>query len=266
MSQVDEMGLTTEAAEYYEQSFVPAIFDQWPARMIDAAGISAGDRVLEVGCGTGVLAREAVKQVGPQGRVAGLDLSESMLSVARRKCPDARFQQGNAMALPFGDAAFDVVASSFMLMFVPDQVAAAREMWRVLEPGGRLAISVWEGLNHNPVYAQFAEIAKRRIDDAAGDSLARPFALGDDGKLAQICDDAGIQGVTINAHAGRARFPSIEDFARTEIQAWVLGDSVDEACLKAVVADSQEAFERYRDAQGTVDFPLNGLIVTARKG
>ncbi len=89
-----------------------------------------------MGCGTGVFAREVTKRVGPNGSVTGLDLSDSMLQVARSICPDANFQQGNAMDLPFEDGSFDVAVASFMLMFVPDPALAVSELWRVLKPGG----------------------------------------------------------------------------------------------------------------------------------
>jgi len=265
MSNVDEMGLTKENAEYYEQSFVPAIFDQWPPRIMEAASIADGDNVLEVGCGTGVHTREIVGRVGEQGRVTGFDLSESLLNVARAKCPGTEFIQGNAMDLPFEGPAFDVVASTFMLMFVPEPVKAVREMWRVLKPGGRLAISVWEGLHENPVYSELVAIARRRINDDAGTSLAWPFVLGEKGKLAGVCSEAGISGVTITPHDGRARFPSIDEFVRTEIKAWVLADNVDEAGLASAIDDATGSFAKYCDADGTAEFPLNGLIASATK-
>ena len=260
MTGPDEMGLTPEAAQGYEQYFVPAIFDQWPPRIIDSADVSEGDTVLEVGCGTGVLAREVIKRVGSDGGVTGLDLSESMIGVARGICPDVDFRQGNAMDLSFDDESFDVAIASFMLMFVPDPVLAASEMWRVLKPGGRLVITVWEALGQNPVYAGLVDIARLRIDDAAGSSLAWPFALGEDGKLAEICRSAGISDVAISAHEGRARFPSLDGFVRTEIQSWVLADSVDEESLSAVVGDSQEKFADYCDASGAIDIPLNAVM------
>ena len=265
MSEPDDMGLTPEAAQGYEQYFVPAIFDQWPPRIIEAAGVRAGDGVLEVGCGTGVLAREVIKRVGPDGGVTALDLSESMLGVARGICPDVDFRQGNAMELPFDDESFDAAIASFMLMFVPDPVLAVSEMWRVLKPGGRLVIAVWEALDLNPVYAGLVDIARRRIDDAAGSSLAWPFALGEDGKLAEICRSAGVGDVDISVHDGRARFPSLDGFVRTEIQAWVLADSVTEERLSAVAGDAQERFADYCDAGGSIDIPLNAVMARTIK-
>ena len=265
MSEPDEMGLTAEAAQGYEQFFVPAIFDQWPSRIIEAAGVGDGDRVLEVGCGTGVLAREVIKRVGTDGSVVGLDLSESMLGVARGICPEVDFRQGDAMDLPFDDESFDVAIASFMLMFVPDPVQAVGEMWRVLKPDGRLVITVWEPLDQNPVYSGLVDIARQRIDDTAGTSLAWPFALGEDGKLIEICHSAGIGDVGISTHDGRAKFPSLEGFVRTEIQAWVLADSVNEESLSVVVGDSQERFADYCDASGAVDIPLNAVMAKTRK-
>lgn len=265
MSKPDEMGLTLEAAQGYEQYFVPAIFEQWPPRIIEAAGVGTGDCVLEVGCGTGILAREVVNRVGPDGLVTGLDLSESMLGVASAICPDVDFRQGNAMNLPFDDASFDVVIASFMLMFVQNPVQAVSEMWRVLRPNGALVITVWESLDQNPVYSGLVNIAQNRIGDAAGSSLAWPFALGEDNLLADICRSAGVSDVEIDSHEGRAKFPSLDDFVRTEIQAWVLADSVDEAKLSAVVGDSQKRFSRYCDASGAVDIPMNAVMARGRK-
>ena len=164
------------------------------------------------------------------------------------------------MNLPFDDESFDAAIASFVLMFVPDPVLAVSEMWRVLKPGGSLVISVWEALNQNPVYAGLVDIARRRIDDAAGSSLAWPFALGEVGKLTEICRSAGLGDVDIIAHDGRAKFPSLDGFVRTEIQSWVLADSVDEENLSAVVGDAQERFANYCDASGAVDMPLNAVL------
>lgn len=265
MIEPDEMGLTPEAAQGYEDLFVPAIFSQWPSKIIAAAELNEDAHLLEVGCGTGVLAREAIQQVGVNGSVTGLDLSESMLGVARNLCPDADFHQGNAMNLPFEDNSFDVAVASFVLMFVPDQALAVKEMWRVLKPGGRLIISVWESLDENPAYAELVRIATSRIDETAGESLAWPFALGEQGKLSEICRSAGVNDMTTTSHAGRAKFPSIDGFVRTEIEAWVLADSVNKAALDAVLEDSRTTLTEYCSDTGAIDIPFNALFAVAKK-
>jgi len=142
MSEQAAWQLSDDTAVAYERDFVPAIFAQWPPKLAEIAAIAPGDRVLDVGCGTGVLAREAAARVGPSGRVTGLDLNPGMLAVARRLRPEIDWRQGDALDLPFADHAFDVVVSQFALMFFPDRPLALREMWRVLAAGGRLAVAV----------------------------------------------------------------------------------------------------------------------------
>jgi ubiquinone/menaquinone biosynthesis C-methylase UbiE len=94
----------------------------------DAAKIASGDRVLDVGCGTGVLARAAADRVAADGQVTGLDLNKGMLAVARRLRPKIEWRQGDATKLPFADGSYDVVMSQFSLMYFPDRIAALNEM------------------------------------------------------------------------------------------------------------------------------------------
>jgi ubiquinone/menaquinone biosynthesis C-methylase UbiE len=147
--------VTRSAAEIYEEFFVPALFQEWAAPLAAAARIAAGDRVLDVGCGTGALARAAAERVGPNGAVVGLDRNEGMLAVARRLGRDIEWRQGMAEALPFPDASFAAVVSQFSLMFFEDRETALREMWRVIKPGGRLAVAVWDAVERTPGYAAY---------------------------------------------------------------------------------------------------------------
>jgi ubiquinone/menaquinone biosynthesis C-methylase UbiE len=131
-----------EAAEVYESAFVPGFFAQWAPLLCDAAGVGPGDEVLDVACGTGIVARTAAERVVPSGRVVGVDLNEAMLAVARRVGPGIEWRQGDVSALPFLDAAFDRVLCQMALMFFPDRVGALREMARVAHPGATAAVVV----------------------------------------------------------------------------------------------------------------------------
>ncbi len=125
-----------DAAAVYEEFFVPALFQEWAYRVADAVPLRPGDRVLDVACGTGVLARAVAARVSPGGSVAGLDMNPGMLTVAGRVAPAIAWRQGAAESLPYADASFDAVVSQFGLMFFADRQTALREMMRVLAPGG----------------------------------------------------------------------------------------------------------------------------------
>ena len=260
MSAPDEMGLTPEAASGYEQFFVPAIFHQWPAQLISAATITESDDVLDVGCGTGVMAREIVKYAGS---TAGFDLSESMLGVAREACPGVTFQQGNVAELPYEESCFDAVLSAFMLMFVPDPKQAVAQMQRVLRPGGRLVVSVWQGLGNNPVYNALVEATGEVVDQSAADSLAWPFSMGDVSKLEDIFGAAELADVRITPHDGYAEFPSVEDLVGIEVTAWLLADSVSAEQIAEIAVKLRDKYPDFAHSDGPIKFPLNAYIVSA---
>ena len=162
------------------------------ARLLTLPGFRTGNKVLYVGCGTGVLAREALTRVGEDGRVVGLDLNRGMLVVAARTEPKIEWRQGDAASLPFEDAIFDVVVSQFALMYFPDRATALGEMWRTLARGGRLAIAVWAPIDHARGYQILVNIAARQCGGEAAGVLAAPFVLGDQAELARLFVDGGI--------------------------------------------------------------------------
>lgn len=132
----------------YDRHFTPPLFAPWARILLDLVGIQPSDAVLDVATGPGTVARLAATRAGRAGHVVGTDRSAPMLAVARQKDPppDAaplEFRQAPAEALPFAAATFDVVLCQQGLQFFPDQVAAVREMHRVLKPGGRVGLAVW---------------------------------------------------------------------------------------------------------------------------
>ena len=265
MTKPERWQISTDAAEVYESCFVPAIFCAWASPVADAAGIRTGNRVLDVGCGTGVLAREALRRVGREGQVVGLDLNEGMLAVAARTEPRIEWRQGDAASLPFEDASFGAVVSQFALMYFPERATSLSEMWRTLAPGGRLAIAAWAPLGHARGYQILVDIATRLCGGEAAEVLAAPFVLGDRAELAKLLVDSGISGADVTLHEGSIRFPSVKEFIRIEVKGSPLAGMVSDDALENLAAESEKALAEFVVASGEIVMPMDAHIVTASK-
>lgn len=257
--------VTRSAADVYEEFFVPALFQEWAARVSDAAAIGPDQKVLDVACGTGVLAREADKRVHPGGGVIGLDRNEGMLDTAGRTSPGIEWRQGQAESLPFPDASFDAVVSQFGLMFFEDRVGSLREMWRVLRPGGRLAVAVWDSLENVPGYAAMTALLQRLFGDRVTDACEAPYVLGDTEALLSLFAGAGIPNARVGTEDGMARFPSIESWVHTDVKGWTLADMIDDAQYESLLEEAQVEMKRFLQDDGTVAFRSPAHIVTAGK-
>jgi uncharacterized protein (DUF1330 family)/trans-aconitate methyltransferase len=254
-------------AQVYEELFVPALFRQWGSVVSNAAGVKPGEHVLDVACGTGVLALAAAERTGPDGRVVGLDPSDDMLGVARRKSERIAWRQGRAEAIPFPDGSFDAVVSQFGLMFFEERPAALREMMRVLRPGGRLAVAVCDSLERSPGYAALAGLLQRLFGERVADAFRAPFALGDRDRLLALCAEAGIGGAKVERHRGTVRFASIEAMISTERACvMTLGGLLDEAQFQRLLAESRKALQAFAGPEGKVAFDMPALILTAVRG
>ena len=118
-----------------------------------------------------VLAREAALRLGNEGLVAGLDVSPGMLAVAKRLAPTIEWREGAAESLPYEAESFDAVVSQFGMMFFQDRGTALREMMRVLAPGGRMAVAVWESLDKSEAYPREVALLERLAGQRAADAL-----------------------------------------------------------------------------------------------
>lgn len=254
----------TAAAHVYEEFFVPALFEQWTVVVLDAAGLAPGDRVLDVGCGTGVLARAASRRVGDAGEVVGLDPNAGMLEVAARHHEPVTWQAGVAEDVPFADDRFDRVVSQFAWMFLDDLPRAAAEAERVLAPGGTLSIATWGPLEQTPGYAAMVQMLAEHVGEDAATALRAPYCLGDPTQLTEVLEDA-FPDVVVERHEGTARFRSVEDWLYTDIRGWTLGDMVDDATFQQLLEAAPGTLGPYTSSDGQVSFPAPALVATASK-
>ncbi len=194
--------------DLYESAFVPALFAEWAPHLVDMAEAGAGDEVLDVACGTGIVARSAADRVGTTDRVVGLDLNEAMLAVARRLYPDLDWRQGDAGSLPFADRSFDAVTCSFGLMFFPDRAAALREMSRVAAADGTVALVVPASLSDQPAYGPFVETTARNAGPEAVSLLGTYWSCGDLDELRTLLTGAALEVVGTRTHTSTVRFRS----------------------------------------------------------
>jgi ubiquinone/menaquinone biosynthesis C-methylase UbiE len=257
--------VSNTAAETYEEFFVPALFQEWPERVLDAAHVKSGYRVLDVACGTGILARTAAERVGPEGSVVGLDINKGMLAVAENTAPQIKWKHGSAESIPFEDGSFDAVVSQFGLMFFEDRSAAIQEMARVLMPGKHLAVAVWDTLENTPGYASMAALLERLFGAQTAQALYSPYSLGNTKDLLPLFEGPNLQDVEIHTIDGTACFASINAWVFTDIKGWTLSDSINESQYQLLLAEAEKELQQYVLPDGTVKFRAPAHIVTATK-
>jgi len=240
-------------AEVYEQYMVPAAFALWAADLLTLLALPPGSRVLDVACGTGIVARMAAHQTGATGVVVGLDLHGGMLAVARTQAPTGMWVQGSAIALPCATAAFDVVVCQQGVQFFPDRLAALQEMARVLRPGGCVALVVWGALDDNPGHAALAQGLAQHLGTAVAAVLHTSFSLGDAEALPRLLAQAGFRDVVLSHLVKLLRFASPEVFVRAWVRGSVLGRAgieVHDDVLTAIASEVTAALHPYVDAEG----------------
>ncbi|MGD9764370.1 MAG: class I SAM-dependent methyltransferase [Candidatus Binatia bacterium] len=205
-------------AETYESFMVPVLFAPAAAQLVQLAAPQKGERVLDVACGTGVVARLVAARAKSPGKVVGLDLNPNMLVVARataeREGRAIEWYEGRAESLPFDDASFDLVLCQHALQFMRERAGALAEMRRVLTSGGRLALNAWQGLDRHPFYQTLHDVIGRRLGMSGVQDI---FALGAAGDLSSLVMNAGFRHVEITPVSITARFPDPAGFLAGEI-------------------------------------------------
>jgi ubiquinone/menaquinone biosynthesis C-methylase UbiE len=252
----------------YERYFVPAIGAPLASDLISRAALRPGERVLDVACGTGVVARLASRQVDATGSVAGLDVNAHMLAVARSAAPPGQpieWHEASAEGMPLPDKSFDVVLCQMGLQFMPDKQAALREMRRVMVDDGRLILNM-PGPTPKP-FTVMEEAFARHVGKEAAGFVSQVFSLHDTAEIQALVNGAGFHEVSVQSEAKTLRLPAPEDFLWQYVHSTPLAGavgSVDDKLRGSLERDIVSKWEEFVE-DGALMLKVRVVVATARK-
>jgi ubiquinone/menaquinone biosynthesis C-methylase UbiE len=257
--------LNLTPAEMFDRYLGTAIFAPWAQVLLSYAAPQPGERVLDLACATGTMARQVAPLVGAEARVVGVDINPARLAVARAlPAPEGasiEWREGNAVALDLPHNEFDLVLCQQGLQFFPDRLAAAREMHRVLKDGGRVALNLWQALDRHPLYAALCEAEARYLNvPLAG--LTVSWSFSDQEELRTLLAEAGFQQIEVTEKAVDVHFDSYERFvyftlfaAASMLPQFNWDDESSRAgFIEAVSHEIEPVLQRYRAGDG-LTFP-----------
>jgi ubiquinone/menaquinone biosynthesis C-methylase UbiE len=237
---------TASLPDLYERYLVEPLFRPFAEQLLAVARVQHHDRLLDVACGSGIVARLAEPLIGEHGRIVGVDASPAMLAIARAAAPAIDWREGDAARLPIADGdSFDVVTCHQGLQFFTDRGAALCEMRRVLAPGGRVAIGTWRPIEECPLVRDLQHVAEQHVGPIAD----RRHSLGDADAIRTLLDDAGFRPIRIDTVVRTIRMnDGAGVFARLNAMA-VVGMSA----AAATMNDEQRAQARDRITTDSVN-------------
>lgn len=265
--------LEGSAAELYQRYLVPAITTKWAEHLVERAHPQPGEAVVDIACGTGVVARLAATKAA-QGQVTGLDLNAGMLAVARGVPSEGtpiNWIEGSALDLPFPPASFDVVLCQLGLQFFPDQRQALGEMRRVLKDPGRVALSVYSPIERTPGANAFV----LALDDVLGPDSSRikrgEHSFTDPAQLEALLMDCGFTATDVETVKQTIVFPSVLDYVRFQLLATPMTvlvkdmSAVDRDAIISSVASTTTSLSTSAMLDGgKFTFPQEAYVATAK--
>lgn len=256
MNEQSGFQVSGNAAELYERYAVRYFIGPWAPGLVAPAALQPGERVLDLACGTGVVARLAASKVGPAGHVTGLDINAGMLAVARSlpspSGASITWVEGSAMAMDLPDASFEVILCQQGLQFFPDKSAALREMRRILVPGGRALLSVWKTMG--PYNHAVGEALEQYVGvEMATKYRASRVGLPDEDALHRLLIEAGFRELQIRPSAMIVHLPSVETFVLGHLAGMPVAGAVaalSEEKRAALAKQVKIALQRYANGDG----------------
>ncbi|RUU11061.1 methyltransferase domain-containing protein [Mesorhizobium sp. USDA-HM6] len=264
--------LDGSAPELYERYLVPAITSKWADDLVGRVQPGAGENVLDIACGTGIVARLASRRMR-QGRVTGLDFNKGMLAVARG-VPSAGapidWIEGSALDLPFEAGTFDVALCQLGLQFFPDQQRALREMHRVLSPAGRVALSVYSPIERTPGAHAFVLALDRVLGPTASLVKRGEHSFNAPEELRDLLTGAGFSKVEVRSVVQQIVFPTVIDYVSFQLlatpMAALLSDRADgdrQATIKMIASETAALSDPAMLEDGRFSFPQEAYVGVA---
>jgi len=253
----------------YDQYMVPLLFRPYAKILAERAQVIHSKRILETAAGTGILT-EALHETLPKSEIVATDLNLPMLKRAAQRldAPNVRFEFADALALPFDDAAFDLVACQFGVMFFPDKVKGHGEAARVLRTGGSYLIAIWNSIDRNLA----TRVAGRAVADLFPEHAAAfyeriPFRYFDTSVIEDDLRAAGFNDVNVETIELISRAPSARDAAIGLTQGTPMRSEIEKSGPDALAtaADAAEVALRQFEGPNGFEAPMSAHIVTATK-
>jgi ubiquinone/menaquinone biosynthesis C-methylase UbiE len=260
------------APELYQRYLVPAITSLWAVDLLDRAQPSTGEAILDVACGTGVVARMAAERVA-LGRLVGLDFNEGMLVVAKSlpiTGTPIDWLKGSALSLPFPDNSFDLVLCQLGLQFFPDRALALREMRRVLAPAGRIALSVYSAIERTPAAHAFARALDKQLGPGASTTKRAEHIFPDAEQVKALLATERFEQVDVKTVVKQITFPSVLDYVRFQLIATPMAGLVRkrtteerDKAIASIAADTELFLGQRYLHNGCLSFPQESHVALA---
>jgi ubiquinone/menaquinone biosynthesis C-methylase UbiE len=268
MSDVEHWQMDAGTPELFERYLVPAVTSIWANDLLDRVAPRRGESLLDIACGTGIVARLA-EQRGHVGRLVGIDLNTAMLTVARARSATIEWVEGSALDLPFEANSFDIVLCQQGLQFFPDRPRALKEMVRVLKPRGRVGLSVYSAIEQTPAAHAFVQALDKHLGAESSRTKRSEHLSCNAQEVDTWAKQAGFDVVDVVTVAKQITFPSMLDYVRFQLTATptaaLLKEKVEaerERLIGSIAADAASRLDPSMLTGGRLTFPQESFVVT----
>jgi SAM-dependent methyltransferase len=262
MKEEETYQLETAGAMFYEKNFVPVLFEKWATRIVEKLGLGESDRLLDIACGTGIVARKAKTQKIDKLKITGCDINTGMLKIAKQIDPEINWIRCAAEKLPFNDGSFEKISCQFGFMFFQDQVKSLQEMERVKKKNGKIIISIWDIIEANEGYFDLLQVIENICGENLGQTLKAPFRLGNISEIEKLLKRSEISNYNLETIQEGVEFLSIEHWIDCDVKASPIAEKISKEQYMELIDQAETSLYKYVGQDQKVRFRMSAHIVT----